>query len=50
MRAGDYISFAVMVLVSVGLVFELPIFILGLVRVGVLSSAKLRRSRRMGYF
>ena len=49
-RAGDYINFAVMVLVSVGLVFELPIFILGLVRVGVLSSAKLRRTRRMGYF
>jgi sec-independent protein translocase protein TatC len=48
-RAGAYYSFAILVLVSVGIVFELPIFILGLVRLGVTSSAKLRRNRRIGY-
>jgi len=49
-RASSYYSFALMVLLSVGLVFELPIFILALVRLGVTSAAKLRRSRRVGYF
>jgi sec-independent protein translocase protein TatC len=48
-RAADYYSFAVMVLVAVGIVFELPIVVLGLVRLGVTSSAKLRRNRRLGY-
>jgi sec-independent protein translocase protein TatC len=28
--------------------FELPIFILGLVRLGVVSAARLRRNRRIG--
>jgi sec-independent protein translocase protein TatC len=32
-----------------GVVFELPIFILALVRLRVLSTAKLRRNRRTGY-
>src|SRR5436190_351250 len=34
----------------VGLVFELPIFILSLVRLGVLSTRTLRSNRRIGYF
>lgn len=48
-RAKDYLSFAAVVLFAVTIVFEVPIVILGLVRVGVLSSAKLRRNRRIGY-
>jgi sec-independent protein translocase protein TatC len=48
-RASSYYSFALLVLLAVGLVFELPIFILGLVRLGVTTSAKLRRNRRIGY-
>ena len=48
-RAGEYISFAVLVLAACGAVFELPIVVLGLVRIRVLSSAKLRRNRRVGY-
>lgn len=48
-RAADYISFAVLVLAACGAVFELPIAVLGLVRVGALSSQKLRRNRRVGY-
>jgi sec-independent protein translocase protein TatC len=47
-RAQDYYSFAIMVLVAVGIVFELPVFILGLVRLRVVSAAKLRRNRRIG--
>ena len=30
--------------------FELPIFVLALVRLGVLTAAQLRRNRRIGYF
>jgi len=48
-RAQAYYSFALLVLVAVGVVFELPIFILALVRLGVTSSRRLRRSRRIGY-
>jgi sec-independent protein translocase protein TatC len=50
LRASEYISFAVLVFAACGLVFELPIAVLGLVRVRALSSAKLRRNRRIGYF
>lgn len=49
-RAADFISFAVLVLAACGAVFELPIVVLGLVRVRALTSAKLRNHRRMGYF
>jgi sec-independent protein translocase protein TatC len=49
-RARDYYSFATMVMLSMAVVFELPIFILALVRLGILSSRRLRKERRMGYF
>jgi sec-independent protein translocase protein TatC len=49
-RARDYFSFALAVLAAVGIVFELPIFILGLVRIGILSTHTLRHNRRLGYF
>jgi sec-independent protein translocase protein TatC len=48
-RAADYYSFATMVLVAVAVVFQLPVFVVALVRLGVTSSAKLRRNRRIGY-
>jgi sec-independent protein translocase protein TatC len=49
LRAADYISFAVLVLAACAAVFELPIVVLGLVRIRALTSAKLRRNRRIGY-
>jgi sec-independent protein translocase protein TatC len=49
-RAKDYFSFTLLVLTGVGVLFELPIFVLALVRLNVLSSSTLRRNRRMGYF
>lgn len=48
-RAADYVSFAVLVLAACGAVFELPIVVLGLVRIRALTSAKLRGNRRIGY-
>ncbi|HST15593.1 MAG TPA: twin-arginine translocase subunit TatC [Gaiellaceae bacterium] len=48
-RAADFISFAVLVLAACGAVFELPIVVLGLVRVRALTSKKLRGNRKIGY-
>jgi sec-independent protein translocase protein TatC len=49
-RARDYYSFALLVLGTTGIAFELPLFVLALVRLGVLTTARLRRNRRIGYF
>src|SRR5262245_40751986 len=48
-RASYYISFVTLTMLAGGLAFEMPIFILALVRLGVLSSRTLRRNRRIGY-
>jgi sec-independent protein translocase protein TatC len=48
-RASYYFSFVTLMLFAMGLVFELPIWILALVRLRVISSATLRRNRRIGY-
>jgi sec-independent protein translocase protein TatC len=50
LRASYYFSFVSFALVALALVFELPIFILALVRLRVLTSDRLRRNRRMGIF
>jgi sec-independent protein translocase protein TatC len=49
-RARDYYGFTTMVLLAMGIVFELPVFVLSLVRLGILSTRQLRSNRRMGYF
>jgi sec-independent protein translocase protein TatC len=49
-RARDYYSFATMVMLAMAFVFELPILVIALVRLGILSTARLRRERRLGYF
>jgi sec-independent protein translocase protein TatC len=48
-RAKEYFGFTSLLLLGFGVMFELPVFILGLVRLGILTSAKLRRNRRIGY-
>jgi sec-independent protein translocase protein TatC len=48
--AASYYSFVTMVLLAMGLVFELPVFVLALVALGILSSRQLRKNRRVGYF
>ena len=47
-RAKDYYSFATLVLLAMAVVFELPIFILGLVRLRIVTAKKLRTSWRIG--
>lgn len=47
-RASYYLTFVTLGLLAFALLFQLPIFILALVRLGVLSSATLRRNRRIG--
>jgi sec-independent protein translocase protein TatC len=47
-RARDYISFASLVMLAVAIVFEVPIFVLALVRLRIMSAAKLRRTWRVG--
>jgi sec-independent protein translocase protein TatC len=49
-RARDYYTFTSTVLLAIVAIFEVPVVVLGLVRVGVLSSRALRRNRRWGYF
>ena len=49
-QAKPYYSFVSTVLLGVVVIFEMPLVILGLVYLGVLSSASLRKHRRMGYF
>ena len=49
-RASYYYSFVTMIVLGMGLVFELPMFILALVRLRILSAEKLRRNRRIGIF
>ena len=48
-RASYYLSFTSLLLVAMGITFEMPIFILALVRIRVLSYERLRRNRRIGY-
>lgn len=50
LRASYYYSFTTMVLVAMGVVFELPVFVLALVRLGILTTQRLRKNRRTGYF
>jgi sec-independent protein translocase protein TatC len=48
-RASYYYTFAAMTLLAGGLAFLMPIFILGLVRLRVLTSDRLRKNRRISY-
>jgi sec-independent protein translocase protein TatC len=48
LRARDYYSFVGITSLAVAIVFELPILILALVRIGVLTADRLRRNWRIG--
>jgi sec-independent protein translocase protein TatC len=47
-RASYYFSFVTLTLIATGLAFQMPIFILALVRLRILTAEKLRRNRRIG--
>jgi sec-independent protein translocase protein TatC len=48
-RARDYYGFILLTMISAGVVFQMPIGILGMVRMGITTPAKLRRNRRYAY-
>ena len=48
-RASYYYTFAAMTLLAGGLAFLMPIFVLGLVRLRVLTSDRLRKNRRIAF-
>jgi sec-independent protein translocase protein TatC len=45
-RARDYYSFVTLTLISVGVVFQVPVAILGATRMGITTPEKLRKNRR----
>jgi sec-independent protein translocase protein TatC len=49
-RARDYYRFASFVLLGVAIAFEVPVFVLALVRLRILTAAKLRSTWRFGVF
>jgi len=49
-RARDYYRFVSFVLLGVTLAFEVPVFMLALVRLRILNAAQLRRTWRIGIF
>lgn len=49
-RARDYYRFVTFVLLGVALAFEVPVFVLALVRLRILTAAQLRSTWRMGVF
>jgi sec-independent protein translocase protein TatC len=46
LRASDYYDFATLTMLALGLGFQVPVGVLALTRLGVVTAAKLRRSRR----
>jgi sec-independent protein translocase protein TatC len=47
-RARDYYSFAALAMLACGIVFEVPIFVLALVRLRIFTAARLRQNWRIG--
>lgn len=48
-RASEYYGFATTTLLAMGIVFQVPMGILALTRLGITTPAKLRRNRRYAY-
>ena len=46
LQAKDYYRFAITVLIAMGIAFQVPVGILAITRVGIVSVAQLRKSRR----
>lgn len=46
LRARDYYSFAMLTMISLGLLFQVPIGVLAATRLGIVTVAQLRRNRR----
>jgi sec-independent protein translocase protein TatC len=48
-RAREYYTFVVLTLMAMGLVFQVPLAILAITRLGIMSPAQLRTNRRYAY-
>jgi sec-independent protein translocase protein TatC len=48
-RARDYYSFVLLTLLAAGIVFQVPVGVLGLTRLGIVTPAKLKKNRRYAY-
>jgi sec-independent protein translocase protein TatC len=48
-RAQSYYSFVAITSIAIGIIFQLPILLLALCKIGILSATKLRKNRRIGY-
>ncbi len=49
LQARDYYKFSIMVLMVMGILFQVPIGILAVTRVGIVSTTQLRRNRRYAF-
>jgi sec-independent protein translocase protein TatC len=49
-QAKPFLSFCINILLAMGLVFEMPLFVVGLTQLGILPTRTLRKNRRTGYF
>lgn len=48
-RAKDYYSFAAMALLSMGVLFQMPVVAVGATRLGIVTVEQLRKNRRIAY-
>jgi sec-independent protein translocase protein TatC len=48
-QAKPFLSFCVNMLLAMALVFEMPLFVLGLTTLGIITTKQLRKNRRVGY-
>jgi sec-independent protein translocase protein TatC len=49
-QARPFLTFCTHVELAMALIFELPLFVVGLTRMGILKTSSLRKNRRIGYF
>jgi sec-independent protein translocase protein TatC len=50
LQAKPFLTFCTHVELAMAIVWELPLFVVGLTRLGILKTSSLRKNRRLGYF
>ena len=50
LQAKPFLTFCTHVELAMALIWELPLFVIALTRLGIISTDALRRNRRLGYF
>jgi sec-independent protein translocase protein TatC len=50
LQARPFLTFCTNVMLAMALVWELPLFVVALTRLGILKTDQLRKNRRLGYF